>query len=1163
MIVTGKILDRGTIRSGPWAACVLLAGCLALVGCGYRYYVPDAGMISDSLVMTPAEAEMLEKIQPKLPDTPLRPSDIPPPRPDVKLPEVGDKFFGTVTFSPELKTLTHAFVVKDFEKVMAVLDQIEASGPDQRMSYVISVLRVHTLIMTGRPDDAVAALPEHTRREVALFGNNMDAISRRAEERIWSGDLDGAIALESRIMRALDGWKVPTLFLWPPSNIMELVHAGQVHIRALVALQIAYLLKEDYPRALAWAEEAERRQLDNIGITNNLLYGLFVKPNYAMYIGHGMTLLSFAAAKAGYENDPKAGAPFFDLAQAYFDAVNFIDGELIVESAREYIAIKTGHAKKPTFRIGELPEPELRDDKVLARLLKTRPSGFKHREKIELPLPSPGSARLPAAGERSLDGFTVTPALDRAFSAYLKGDGEAALSALKDAESGAEDPLYAWYLSYLRVQVLIMMGRAADAETELMQTAKRETAAFGTNLNARTLRGEARMWSGDLDSAIADFAQVIEALGDWRLPTLWVFPPGHIPGVVALTRAHMRSYLGMAGAFMLKRDYQTALPWAEEAEKLFEEVFFVVHHQLYGKYSALDSDLYYGRGVNLGFLGAAKLGVTKDVAASEPYFDAANAYFDALGYAAGKVRVDAMHVRTLLDIGRADLAEPLAETAVALAVDKGLTDMIWQLEALRGEALLKLQMKPAAEKAYRRAQVAVEMVSGSLSSDSAKRRFGVGKDGITRQLVNFDVEKRDHAALFRDLEHGRARAFVDMLARRPVAAGREVELVAEISEIDKRIRRQRLLNAAPGGATPEGVKAETEALAQRAELVETLRSRDPEMADVLSIATRQLNDIQERLSPGDVLAYALPAEEEAIRFLVIRKDRAWVETAGLSPEKLSEHMASFRTDDPLRMADEQRAAAVEILAGLGLNGWRTENVLYVVPSGPLYFVPWGALDVNYPVVILPTGGWITRSPASITPSKPASVIGDPELGGSYPQLPGAREEAKTIGLLYNTRALVGTDATEKQLRQDVGSGVEVLHIAAHGTFDVANPLQSSIILTNGKTSTPLTAARLFEQPLTAKLVVLSACETGLGDAEAGDDFLGLARSFYIGGALSILNSLWPVYDKPTRLFMEEFHRNAVNGDYGRAWLKARDLLKANGMPPSVYGAFVLGGSPRG
>lgn len=269
-------------------------------------------MISDSLVVTPEEAVILERIQPKLSDAGVQARDIPLPRPDVKLPEVGDKFFGTVRFTPDLKTVTHAFVEKDYATVMAALDRIEASNPDERMSYVISVLRIHTLISTGRPDDAVAALPEHTRREVALFGTNIDAISRRAEERIWSGDLDGAIALESRIMHALQGWQIPTLYLWPPSNIMELVHAGQVHIRALIALQIAYLLKEDYARALAWGEEAERRQLDIIGVTNNPLYGLFVKPNYSMYLGHGFTLLTLAAAKAGYENNPKAGEPFFD-----------------------------------------------------------------------------------------------------------------------------------------------------------------------------------------------------------------------------------------------------------------------------------------------------------------------------------------------------------------------------------------------------------------------------------------------------------------------------------------------------------------------------------------------------------------------------------------------------------------------------------------------------------------------------------------------------------------------------------------------------------------------------------------------------------------------------------------------------------------------------------
>ena len=186
---------------------------LGLSGCGYRYQVPEVGMISDSLVLTPVEAAMLERLQPKLRTPGIQAGDIPPPRPDVKRPEVGDRFFGTVTFSPDLKNATDAFIDRDFKTVIAALDRIEASNPDQDLSYLISILRIHALISTGRPDEAMAYLPEHTSREVALFGNNLDAMTRRAEERIWSGDLDAAIALDSRVIQALDGWRVPTFYL--------------------------------------------------------------------------------------------------------------------------------------------------------------------------------------------------------------------------------------------------------------------------------------------------------------------------------------------------------------------------------------------------------------------------------------------------------------------------------------------------------------------------------------------------------------------------------------------------------------------------------------------------------------------------------------------------------------------------------------------------------------------------------------------------------------------------------------------------------------------------------------------------------------------------------------------------------------------------------------
>ena len=74
--------------------------------------------------------------------------------------------------------------------------------------------------------------------------------------------------------------------------------------------------------------------------------------------------------------------------------------------------------------------------------------------------------------------------------------------------------------------------------------------------------------------------------------------------------------------------------------------------------------------------------------------------------------------------------------------------------------------------------------------------------------------------------------------------------------------------------------------------------------------------------------------------------------------------------------------------------------------------------------------------------------------------------------------------------------------------------------------------------------------------------MGLGRSFYLGGAVSVVNSLWPVEDAPTQLYMEAFHERARFGDYAGGWILARDRLRKAGYPPSVYGAFILGGAGR-
>ncbi len=785
---------------------------------------------------------------------------------------------------------------------------------------------------------------------------------------------------------------------------------------------------------------------------------------------------------------------------------------------------------------------------------------------------------MPRVGQ--LNGYLVryTEELAEAARGYLRQDGEAALEALDRAEAKESDTVMRWQISFLRSQVLIMMGRAAEVDDLLKDTAQREISFAGHDLNTRALRGEARLWLGDVDGAVADFARVWLTLRDWRLPTFYLFPPTRsgLRNRYILTTAQVRALAGLAGIYFLKGDYPAALAWAAEGENRLDDMFFVLHNPIFGLFSPYHTDAYYLRALNTSFLAAAMLVVNRDTAAAEKLFHSVVAFYDAVGYAAGRVSALALKAQALTKIGSYASAIETATHAAALAVRAGLGDMLWRVELLQGEILLNLGQKHEAEVALRRAQAGVEAVSGALSADNAKLRFGAGKEAITYHLARLDAEKKDYPVLFRDLERGRARAFVDMLAGRALASGREVALVNSLRDLDRHILRIRLLNAAPGDASPENLKLESRWLEERFQKVAALRARDPELSDAFAVAATEMEEVQSRLGAGEVLAYTLPAREhERIRFLVLTTASARLVNSDTTPRQLQRTLNSLAVETRARVKSNalpstlvkgdqhvQLQAAARLQNDLRIAEWDVSAGLFVVPSGEIHFVPWGALDITYPVAVIPTAGWVTRTARSLARTRAAVVVGDPQFGDILPQLPGARAEAQAIAALYQTLPLTGTDATVKALRREVGSGVDVLHLATHSTFDAVNPLQSVLYLSDGVKAAELSAADLFAEPLPSKLVVLSACETGLGRAVAGDDFLGLARSFYIGGTRAVLNSLWEVEDTGTQAFMLAFHEHAVTGRYGDAWLRARDELKRKGFPPSIYGAFVLGGALR-
>jgi CHAT domain-containing protein len=122
---------------------------------------------------------------------------------------------------------------------------------------------------------------------------------------------------------------------------------------------------------------------------------------------------------------------------------------------------------------------------------------------------------------------------------------------------------------------------------------------------------------------------------------------------------------------------------------------------------------------------------------------------------------------------------------------------------------------------------------------------------------------------------------------------------------------------------------------------------------------------------------------------------------------------------------------------------------------------------------------------------------------------------------------------------DEAGEADLLHFACHGWFDPRVPLSSGLVLSRpeavGGEETPgdnglLQAWEILQSlRLSADLVVLSACQSGLGQEVRGEGLVGLTRAFQYAGARSLVVTLWDVADESTSLFMQAFYAALKDG----------------------------------
>ncbi|MCI0615077.1 CHAT domain-containing protein [bacterium] len=186
----------------------------------------------------------------------------------------------------------------------------------------------------------------------------------------------------------------------------------------------------------------------------------------------------------------------------------------------------------------------------------------------------------------------------------------------------------------------------------------------------------------------------------------------------------------------------------------------------------------------------------------------------------------------------------------------------------------------------------------------------------------------------------------------------------------------------------------------------------------------------------------------------------------------------------------------------------------------------------------------------------------------------SRNEVQAIAALYPkdlSGVYLAQDATEAKFKSERISDYKVIHFATHAVIDDQIPRRSGVILSPDEKNGADGILQLYELRnlnLNAQLVVLSACQTGLGKLVKGEGIVGLMRAFFSAGARNVVVSLWNVDDKSTAQLMKNFYKHMKNGKSRVESLRQAklDLLQsaekgyAAYKAPYYWSPFVLVGS---
>jgi len=538
-----------------------------------------------------------------------------------------------------------------------------------------------------------------------------------------------------------------------------------------------------------------------------------------------------------------------------------------------------------------------------------------------------------------------------------------------------------------------------------------------------------------------------------------------------------------------------------------------------------------------------------------------------------------------LNVGRLTEAHASLEKLLQ-SPDAGLMGSIyWAALYDMGRLAEAEQRHDAAIGYYHRSMEALERVRSRINSAASRIGFIGNRQAVYRSLMDLLLRSGQARDAFIVAEHAKARVTVEMLAeKQDFRRGDEDD--APLADLLSRQAGADLIRVSDGLAAEAPVPTDApeegrvEASARRAlhsavsdgdDARRTLQEKFPAVAMLVGVVNADPTAIQSSLRDDEVLLSYYYTPSRLVAFVV---DKHRLNAVGLPREGLELEIQALQQALSMPSGDYGEAAAAAYHRLIApLQDQLANRTLVISPYDQLHFVPFGALldgstflSERSRIVYLPSGSFlpILRGRARTSARQGVLALGDP--GG---KLRFARQEAEQVASAFDTSVLlIGQAATKSRVVEHSGR-FRYLHFATHGVFNLSHPLKSGLLLSAGDSGAEaepapmLTTGDVYGLRLDADLVVLSACQSGIGTLRSGDEVVGLARAFLYAGARRVVSTGWSVEDQTTARLMKYFYASLkVGAAADEALRDATIRLRSEGwVHPFYWAAFTIVGVP--